>query len=677
MLSNKDLKDFASVCAYEPYYSGAFILGSAFVNNMSLKIDATLPAPAAIDASSRLIMFNPKLIFSLCVDIFGRLEHMDYYKANVYYEGRIHTSNSYKLSFIFNKIVKFLILHEAFHYCFTLSSDKFSQLVNQYCSELPESLVYFTYNVVEDSSIERLGVDIFYSKTLVDLVSFGIRLAQAGSSDSYIDSCIKSNWSIRSKLYYFILRAYDLTNKDVQSMYNNNPNIGWSQETLDAFDTCISITDSTYRARYVCETLVHLIYKDLLVQPEDNSNGQNGPVDLLSAQNLVDPSDKQEPSQDNNSSEEKDNESSNKDDSDNTSNSSNLDDASNKESKNSESDSKQDSKNANDTDKSGSVSPSSSNKSIDKDIDSACKELLQEMFDSKNSHNNSDKSFCNSTESVNSKLSLEGFGVSRFNPCDVSPYYDHHLSDQGIKLYNEFSACLQRLYNFTNGTCSNLEDGDEIDEDLLPSFFLEKNLAIYKSVIIRVKGKSYKIVFVADRSGSMSWCADTCIDILASLDQAFEDSNIKTCIYLFGSTSVLVKDFEDTFELDPSYTSRYVNGLKQLYDENGGTNPTDAVLELAHRADIYSDDELDTIVFYLTDGALNSDSVAPFKEAASILTNKGVHLFGIGINFDEYSLDHLHALLGEKSVVRSYDSDNLISMAEDIYSTIIDEFIKA
>ena len=245
----------------------------AFVKTKSYRVlnDSKANAMAYIDMINNKIVFNPVLIATCLYDLRKELklvtksDSFDYAcKANALTICRC--------------IKTFLLLHEIGHWLYTCDPRDVIPLVKQYCSNMPTELCMFLYNVVEDSVIERLFMLDYRGTFYRQCFNIGICCFQGAEAvKTYVSNSEEQSWSIKTKLFYFIIRAYNLHNSEVQNMFNIPDKIGWKDDTIKAFDQAIVTIDKNDRAKYCFEVLAPLVFRDLL-EEVDNSQTTTGPV---------------------------------------------------------------------------------------------------------------------------------------------------------------------------------------------------------------------------------------------------------------------------------------------------------------------------------------------------------------------------------------------------------------
>lgn len=223
-------------------------------------------APALIKPQSNYIAFNPVLIAASLFELRKALNLVD--------DKDEFLTNAYKSFYPLCKSIKmFLLLHEIGHWLYTADPSAIIPFVERYCSNFPVELSMYLYNVVEDSIIQRLFMIEYRSSVYRQAFDIGICCFQGAEAvKTYVSKSESQNWSIKTKLFYFIIRAYNLHNSEVQNMFNIPDKIGWKEDTIQAFDQAITTVDKLARAEYVFKVLAPLVFRDL-VEEIDASDG--------------------------------------------------------------------------------------------------------------------------------------------------------------------------------------------------------------------------------------------------------------------------------------------------------------------------------------------------------------------------------------------------------------------
>lgn len=240
----------------------AQILARVFTKCSSINYDWNFNGIAAIDVTSKSIRVNPAMMSNVLNSAFEfvvrHIEHFPFLVKD-YYGDEVFDFEAYVEHFSC-----FLILHEVGHALYTPSVDQVRKTSAAIAKEkhIPFSFIFYCCNVVEDAFIQqRLQLD-YPLKEYRDYFFLGTTIIQGPVS---VDSFVKhldegTKLSIKEKLFYFILRAYNLGDVDVQSMFNDNQLIGWSKESLDLFDTATTIRDKDVRCDYTCNQLVPVLF---------------------------------------------------------------------------------------------------------------------------------------------------------------------------------------------------------------------------------------------------------------------------------------------------------------------------------------------------------------------------------------------------------------------------------
>ena len=714
-----------SVCDYDSYIK-AELLSHTFMGVRSIHFNDSMNGLACIDLKFNCIYINPDMIFkSLQAALPAVLSNLDVFPFLKYsYYGR----QVFSLDTYVSMFSCYLILHEVGHYLYTKSD--VNDLISSVCLQygIPREFAFFVHNVVEDAFIQRrLQLD-YPVQIYRDTFLLGTTIIQGPIAVANFLTALKEGnaLSLYNKLFYFILRAYNLDDKDVQSMWNMNPAIGWTQEALDLFDKAIIILDSSYRAEVTFTELLPVLF-DIVHEVVDVSGSpSNSSGSLLESDKLYE-ANQTNPKQPSNSQDESEksasqnkaensakNESSNSDeqvneeeansqnlqenepnstelneeDKSDTSDSSNAIDSNELESDSeegdasNEEDSKEDSEGESSSkDNSGFGSSSSNDTGMTEEeflkrLSEVCNELNQALDELDKSREEAVS--VNPVDAADAADALSGIEKleqpSLSSIVDDVSKYTSNFSTSGLQLYNVSSALFKRIFNFESEDLNYLDSGD-IDEDTMIDFYTEKSLNIFKQHIDLVESKNIFISFVVDDSGSMyDRRARALRSIIPPLIHAFEDSDIKCSLYTFSDCYKLVKDFDDP--------AIFINGrsnVQALFNsvcDCGGTSIGPVLTSLCSRE--YDTDNNIYIVFTFTDGCFDDESLV--KGLYQHLRDN-LHVFLYGVTIDSfYDCERLSDLMyGVDSIplVQNYSTDELVTrLPEDIYNTIVNTFIK-
>lgn len=646
-------------------------------NTWRIVDDEQSEALAMINTSTHTVTFNPLLITYSLYELRDELQ-IATTKYNWSWRSRVKT--------LCECIKTFLLLHEVGHWLYTIEAADAVQLAKQYCSGYPVQLAMFLLNTVEDSVIQRLFMLEYRGSFYRKCFDLGMCIFQGAEAvKTYVANSESQNWSIKTKLFYFIIRSYNLHNSEVQNMFNIPDKIGWKQDTLDAFDQAIVTLDKVDRCKYCFEVLAPLVFRDLTEEVEGHNLSSAGSVgDLLDQDKLYtsnesssvpDFSDEESSSADsgipmsssNSSSSSNSNnssaESSNPENSDDTSNSS---EGSNTKEDSSEGEAK-----------------GSDESSTPGDVEAKEPEqpmtLEQEIIDACNELNNSLNAAKEPTD-ISSVPQLK----PQTNPLAIScNVVDHtHETSTGsstssmgnltLDIYGNAISVLDKIFTMSDSTIRGLDQG-ELDEDELYTYYTEKNLNIYKEVTKLKQDKKVICYFVLDNSGSMDGARyDYSSAAFVGLIHALEDIQIKCCFLSFGEKVRLIKNFNDSISFLGTYSplqsvvDNYVSNLE------GDTNLYPALDYILNDKEFNNPDpDLCKVIIVATDGCTNNESEC--ASAATKISSESL-MFAVGLDMqgDE---DYLQRVM-PGSQVRIYSGRNIATqLPEDIYEEIINKFL--
>lgn len=676
--------------------------------------DEQAPAPAMINTSTYTVTFNPLLITYSLYELRDELKIVTT-KYDWSWRSRIKP--------LCECIKTFLLLHEVGHWLYTVEAADAVKLARQYCSGYPVQLAMFLLNAVEDSIIQRLFMLEYRGSFYRKCFDLGICIFQGAEAvKTYVSNSESQNWSIKTKLFYFIIRAYNLHNSEVQNMFNIPDKIGWKQDTLDAFDQTIITLDKVDRCRYCFEVLAPLVFRDLTEEVEGDNFSSVGSVDDLLDQDKLYTS--KESSSAPGSSDFSDEESSSEDtdtDSEDSgipmSSNSSSSSSSSSSSNNSSSDSEDSETESEDTDSSGEsegsgdsgdseISEDTSNSSEGSDTkeDSSEREsdtedsgesstpgeveakepdqpmtLEQEIIDACNELNNSLNAAKEPTD-MSSAPQLKPQANPLAMSCNV---VDHtHETSTGsstssmnhltLDIYGNAISVLDKIFTMSESTLRGLDQG-ELDEDELYTYFTEKNLNIYKEETKLKQDKKVICYFVLDNSGSMTGSRyNYSSAAFIGLIHALEDIQIKCCFLSFGEKVRLIKNFNDSIAFLGTASPLQSVVDKHVSNLEGDTNLYPALdYILSDKEFDNSDPDLCKVVIIATDGCTNNESEC--ASAATKISSESL-MFAVGLDMQGEE-DYLQRVM-PGSQVRIYSDKNIATkLPEDIYEEIINKFL--
>lgn len=678
--------------------------------NWSMVNSINAEAPALIKPQSKFIAFNPVLI---AASLFELRKELKMVNDNDCFTNQ--TRGLFKP--LCNSIKLFLLLHEIGHWLYTADPSSVIPFVKKYCSNVPTELAMYLYNVVEDSVIQRLFMIEYRSTSYRQAFDIGICCFQGAEAvKTYVSKSEEQNWSIRTKLFYFIIRAYNLHNSEVQNMFNIPDKIGWKQDTIDAFDEAIITVDKLARAEYVFKVLAPLVFRDLLEEidgsegteatdedslldqdklytsknppakgkskgsssssnseeseDEDTEESEDTSEETTDSDNSSDGNSTQEDTEDagdegqgtSNSDESEDSSSSPEGDSES---STSGDEDSNSDSNTTESDS---SNSEEETPEKPEVTLIEPDKTILEQIKEACEELNKSI---NGANEPSESQAAPKMKSQNNPLATS---------CNVK---DHTYSMSGkgftstmnsvtLSIYNNALNVLDKIFTMSNSTLRGLDQG-ELDEDELYTYYSEKNLNIYKEEHKVKQDKRVAVYFVLDNSGSMSGKRfDYTSSAFIGLIHALEDIQIKCCLLTFGEEVRLIKRFDESSlflgsESNLQYRiDTYVAGLES------DTCLFPALDYISNDETFLSQDpDLCKVVIVATDGYTNN--IGECAYLAEKISEDAL-VFSVGLDMDRH-LDYLQEVM-PGSIVRNYSGSTITTqLPEDIYEEIINRFL--
>ena len=684
---------------------------------LSINFDSSFPACAGIDMEDFRIFFNPKLISATSSEILLHKEkeeieaHLPHHGGGDFCEEFVRT---YKEG---------LILHEIGHYKhsvpFTQEWDNYQKYCPSYkvrddlVTNIPFELVKFEGNVIEDSYIQTAILKEYPARRYKNALFFLQTFSQEPSR--YLEN-LKSldKIPIQGKLYYFILRAYHPDNEDIMNYNSLKEKLGWSPETIKAFDKACTIIDSQARSRFTMEVVAPLVMKDLVEDiGKTDPDSQSGQGSLLDSDKIRigDPNSSQNGSQGEEGDRKENQDQSNdqgetgdqQDSQENQAGGSTSQESTSESGKPSEEDKEgksgdngakeeegkesqkdgQSSKGESKSDGNDSNSQESSNsselteeqiKTFEEEIKKACEELNKQLNESSKERKevNKEEVFKEATdeEKLNEQLEELDVAVIEASEWDKKGSY---LNDLGQDLYLDCSSYFEKLYNVSDYTVHNLDHGD-IDPDMLVEWYTEKNTNIYQMDFKAKQGRTFQMIFICDDSGSMQgdrWGNTS--QTIAALVHAMDDVGIPSAIYLFSDKTRQIKNIKEDCSLEGTESS--VLSVMDSNFDGGCTDPT-RVFEALKVDPAYQGEET-KIVFFLTDGVFMSSEYCSVSNSIKELSSRGNWYFiSIGIGLSKNTQQCLEKYT-QPGIFKNYNVNELAShLGEDIYNIIVDDFIK-
>ena len=672
----------------------------------TLTNDDSAEAPALIRPQQRYIAFNPVLISAMLFDLRKELKLVD--------DNDEFIRDWFSATMLVVRNIKlFLLLHEIGHWLYTADPSQVVSLARQHCNELPLELAMFLYNVVEDSVIQRLFMLEYRSSVYRRAFDLGICCFQGAEAvKTYVSNCEESEWSIKSKLFYFIIRAYNLHNSEVQNMFNIPDKLGWSEDTIKAFDEAIITIDKLERAEYVFKVLAPLVLKDLLEEIDSSEETESSEGSLLDQDKLYKEKESSQPQnsgesesskQSSNSSEGVDGKSTEEDKEDNGTKGEGTSDSSKNEEGSKEnqgtgdgssessgskpsqdsSDSKESEESTNSSEDSSSnqqssqdnsqqepinVTPKDPGKTTIEKVAEACKELNKQILGS------------NEPKESSSIPKLKPQNNPLATSCNVKDHTSSYSKDSStsymnsitLSVYNNALNVLDKIFTMSNSVMHGLDTG-ELDEDELYTYYSEKNLNIYKEEHIVKQDKKVLVYFVLDNSGSMSGARfDYSSAAFVGLIHALEDIQIKCCLLTFGRKVRLLKRFDESINFlgrDSNLQHRVDVYASNLESDTNLFPALDYIINDEPFLD--SDPNLCKVVIVATDGSTNNMSECAYL-AEKIAEDALVFSIGLDMSGRE---DYLQAVM-PGAIVRNYSGSTIATkLPEDIYEEIINRFL--
>lgn len=561
----------------------------------------------------------------------------------------------------------FLTLHEVGHYFY---SPTYEELMDA-CKRHPDiegELQAFCSNVVEDCVIQRAMEKRFPSKKFKKAWATGTPIMQGEmEAKDYIDTLDPNN--VHGMLFYFILRAYNIGNADVQSRWNNNPKLPWSDKTIALFDTSITTVNRLDRVDQSVGEFAKSVYDDLLQRglnpPPGPGQGPQGP----GGQGGQGGGQGQGPSQPGQGSGQ------------------GSGSGQGKDPQNGQGQGQgQNQGNSQGKGGTGAGAPTGRQQPLTKDqIDAAIKQAAAELNKQLNGDTATQQKRSSGADSSDPgpiNKSIDGVDNRQLEDIDADITSDIQVgttdaeSDKrygklnilGEELYKTIVPIFGRIHNEEPYWQTGLEEGEEIDQDALPDFFTQKDLHIYKDFHSTKENRKINVTFFLDDSGSMDGSLFVnCANILAALCHAFEETEIDTQIYLFGSSSRKVKDLSMHSYLSGN-VSNVLSALNQAY-EGGGTSIKDGLKHYIQQ-ETFNDDEYINLIFILTDGCI-WDTAEAAKLIADLQSRK-VYINGIGLNLGDGDVRNFKQWCTN---VKNYSPNEILKYLGDDIADFIDDII--
>lgn len=573
------------------------------------------------------------------------------------------------------------LLHEVSHCKYSPTSSAEKEAAKVLPSNIPFSFTHHVNNVIQDGVIQWLSVKDhdceLYQRSFKALQ----KVIQGKNSFENMKNAYDYrgflNWT--SMLFYLILKVYNETDQDVQDF---GVKIGFRPETLGAVNTAISMgADKDSCLKYTVETVVPMLYEDIKAayeaQPlepdkdedeEENEDGdgqgqdQSGPAaepDPFSKDKNPDTEDSSDSSED-------------EDDQEDQSGDHNQD---GKSADPSQCGSDTDNKDSSEGDASEN---GKSDEDFNKRLEEACKELSSQGLDDENRQEAPESSWNHFTEEEIAEILSGIFDAPTEinNDNEVIDTREHSIyskmSAYAVAYYNSLSRTLARINNIHDEHEVRLSEGESIEEEIINEFYTDLNMDIWQKDTKKVRDKNIVVTIMIDHSGSMRgdrWNRSR--DLCVALCHAFEEVDVKTEIYSFGTYSHIIKKFDDKAILVNSFHSSVNLNLNNLTNW-GGTNPM-PVLKYITSSPRYNDldDETIKILYFITDGGVDNPRLS--QPLFQRLKEKGWNIFGVALDCVE---DFAQDAIGASGIAKSYNTETLITeLGDEIYQLIVDNIL--
>ena len=300
---------------------------------ISCSKDDTFNGMAAINVNSGHMVINPQKI-SNYLNCCHNLDSDKFIRECVrnYKNYSFHSSITYSDA-VLEMFLIYLTLHELGHQLYTCKDDVFTNAYYKFAeSYTTPSFAHYICNVVEDCFIQKKIIISFPRLDWEQCMLLGTHIVQRLDSTEFYNSTKSSGFRIKDRLFYFILRAYNLSDHNIQSVWNWDKDMLWDFDTVNCFDNLLLIDDKNKRCEHTIFYLLPKIYgllksecleKKKQEQKSNSNQSQNSNDSLSSGSNdfgFADKDSKKDSSGSSNANENISNEDEDKPDADNNNN---------------------------------------------------------------------------------------------------------------------------------------------------------------------------------------------------------------------------------------------------------------------------------------------------------------------------------------------------------------------
>ena len=688
--------------------------------NCSFNFNRSIDAPAHImhaGSNARAIVeINPLLViqmlpaecyasklFARLVD--GSIDEDDFF-AHYYSKCAIEE---------FESIYTYLMCHELFHRRYSLSGVELRDIIagmHKAYPDIPVKLADFVANVIEDATIQRLGLnDFHYNHTIKFAFDKWMPIMQGTQkAEMYIKLTPES---IRDKLYFFITYFYSQSNRGIRAKLVDKAlnELKMPQEIIDCFNDCVSLNDSVARATKTYMELAPMVYEYFLIDAKSAAGMEKTTEgDMLDASGIAKPDDETNTSSNEGTADDQAPDSDSQSDETNKSNSSSGSqaeddsDESDNESED-ESEGESDGEGSSGDDESEDDSDSSSSSDMEEGSDGGTKgsdsedspkdeatleELKSKLEQALNeavdelSPNNDIEDLANDDSEIEfkpgdgSEVDDMAVDVSDATSKDIRLDKDHSCILELNTFYNTASITFEDLFNSGIITRENLDEGNlDMSRMLEPDLY--GNLSVFTDTYKVVNALSMRLCFILDASDSMfNSRGMRDIDspfyqsslVIAALKTAFTELNCLSKVMLFSDNTYVLADYNT---ICPSMEELYER-LISYYNYSGLGSGTEMLPSLEH---LLNDSEFmnfpdSKLAIVLTDG--DTDYAYDCANRIKKLQSQGVDVLAIYIS-NKGSSSCFNSIFRDADSIVISPKDIQGKLCQMIYEYIINKFV--
>ena len=254
LASGRDAGYFLSTLSRNAYSKARSIV-KTLLHNYTLKFDESFGGLGCMEHDSRTITINPLYYLSAVDPIIEKI-----YASN--------TPNAWE---VVDRVLTWgligIVCHEIGHAIYTLPYEESSKLIN---IQVPEDFIYLCSNIVEDSFVQDKMKQRFRWDLLRDGINTSTAMFQGQITCEEFSN--KKEFTVKDKLFYFILKSYNPT-------YLPPQGLDIPEDLIEEFLSFYFVSDSTDRFLSTLSWCNHAYewLKDEIKRNPPPPPGGNGP----------------------------------------------------------------------------------------------------------------------------------------------------------------------------------------------------------------------------------------------------------------------------------------------------------------------------------------------------------------------------------------------------------------